>query len=248
MVICLKRFNQQSGQNGLGQRFLGRLVLCFFWYCNTAILHNTSGFLSSCQWPPGISPLFFFGGGWQKKCYSMSCVSISQGCHQLVCCLATRLRGEFWEDDHCHFCGQNLSKTWHTFTDNLHLRKQARSLMQQWLQQPEPRIWSAVVLQNERMQYQYFKFSMLWVADAQGFDVNNLTFMCPTERADGPHHRAWKQGPYAGGDAGGKFLRETEAGVQGDSAVRHSRSIRIILWLNPENYSHPWMRRKKFKN
>ena len=51
----------------------------------------------------------------------------------------------------------------------------------------------------------------------------------------------------SGGDAGGKFLRETEAGVQGDSPVRHGRSIRIILWLNPENYSHPWIAEKEIQ-
>ena len=142
--------------------------------------------------------VFFFWGG-QKTSYSMSCVSISQGCRQVVFLLsnkaAWRALGRWplatFAGRICQRHG-TLSPT--TSTDNLHRRKQARSLMQQWLQASPNR-----------------RYLLCWHWRTTSIPRLPRAIDAAFARWHGPpppHHRALKQGPYAGGDAGGKFLRE----------------------------------------
>ena len=169
----------------------------------------------------------------------MSCVSISQGCRQVVFLLsnkaAWRALGRWplatFAGRICQRHG-TLSPT--TSTDNLHRRKQARSLMQQWLQASPNR-----------------RYLLCWHWRTTSIPRLPRAIDAAFARWHGPPPHTTVHGNRDRTPAVmlvGNSCVKTEAGVQGDSPLRHSRSIRIILWLNPENYSHPWMRRKKFKD
>jgi len=97
-----------------------------------------------------------------------------------------------------HFCGQNLSKAWYTFTDNFH---------RQLAPAKAGKKFDATMIAG-------LSRSALSPMLALAHDIDttpatcNRRCVCEVAWPPPPHHRAWKQGPYAGGDAGGKFLPE----------------------------------------